>query len=53
MELQLDQAKIRQVDHSAAEFLAFHDESLARLRQESSRQLEAQVVDYRYGINFL
>ncbi|XP_034248279.1 interaptin-like [Thrips palmi] len=47
MELQLDQAKIRQVDHSAAEFLHFHDESLARLRQESSRQLEAQVVDYR------
>lgn len=47
MELQLDQAKVKQVDQSAAEFLAFHDESLARLRQESSRQLEAQVVDYR------
>lgn len=47
MELQLDQAKIRQVDQSASEFLAYHDESLARLRQESSRQLEAQVVDYR------
>ncbi|KAK3908267.1 Centrosomal protein of 152 kDa [Frankliniella fusca] len=47
MELELEQAKVRQVDQSAAEFLAFHDESLARLRQESSRQLEAQVVDYR------
>lgn len=47
MELQIEQAKIRQVDQTAAEFLAFHDESLARLRLESSRQLEAQVVDYR------
>ncbi|XP_026276703.1 trichohyalin isoform X1 [Frankliniella occidentalis] len=47
MELELEQAKVRQVDQTAAEFLAFHDESLARLRQDSSRQLEAQVVDYR------